>query len=243
MRDETASRLATQTVTDLGSARTVVGVRRATQGDRLSRPHPRLFHLLPPTLALGDGTVTIPRHGCRAVHDAHPVVRISGTVPRHTALADAGQFIDGIGAGIKVYEPHWYDEEDVVGMPSRLPSQATEGWAVVGTVFTRGDAPAGLGFETWLNGERLSRARIGDLAYPAAWLVAYLSAYLTLGPGDLIFMGSPETGHSRPLAEGDVTEAVIQGVATVRATVLAGPIAEPVSPAGPPHGPRQLGAN
>jgi hypothetical protein len=35
------------------------------------------------------------------VHDAHPLVRISGTVPRYTALADAGQYIDGIGAGIK----------------------------------------------------------------------------------------------------------------------------------------------
>jgi 2-keto-4-pentenoate hydratase/2-oxohepta-3-ene-1,7-dioic acid hydratase in catechol pathway len=212
----------------------VVGIRRATEGDRISRPHPRLSHLLPSTLALGDGTVAIPRHGCRAIHDAHPVVRISGTVPRHTALADAGQYIDGIGAGIKVYEPHWYDEEDKVGMPSRLLSQATEGWAVVGTEFTRGDVPPSLGFETWLNGERLSHARIGDLAYPAAWLVAYLSVYLTLGPGDLIFMGSPETGHSRPLAEGDVAEAVVQGVAKVRATLLAGPIEEPFSPAGSP---------
>jgi acylpyruvate hydrolase len=230
--DETIGRPATQTVADLASARTVVGIRLATQGDLVARPHPRLFHLLPDTLALGDGTVEIPRHGCRAVHDAHPVIRIAGTVPRHTAAAGAGRYIDGIGVGIKVYEPHWYDEEDVVGMPARLLSQATGGWAVVGTVFTRGDAPGGLGFETRLNGGRLSHARIEDLVYPAAWLVAYLSTYLTLSFGDLIFMGSPETGHSRPLAEGDVAEAVLEGVATVRATVIAGPTDDPASPTG-----------
>jgi 2-keto-4-pentenoate hydratase/2-oxohepta-3-ene-1,7-dioic acid hydratase in catechol pathway len=52
------------------------------------------------------------------------------------------------------------------------------------------------------------------MVFPIPFLLAYISAIMTLEPGDLIATGTPE--GVGPLADGDDVEVEISGVGTVR---------------------------
>jgi 2-keto-4-pentenoate hydratase/2-oxohepta-3-ene-1,7-dioic acid hydratase in catechol pathway len=79
---------------------------------------------------------------------------------------------------------------------------------------------------TRLNGEVMQHASIGDLLFPIPRLVAYLSAFTPLSPGDVIATGTPAgVGVYRDppvfLLPGDVVEVEISGVGTLRNPVAA----------------------
>lgn len=76
-------------------------------------------------------------------------------------------------------------------------------------------------------GERLQQARTTDLIFAVPELVAYLSRYCTLAPGDLIFTGTPGGVGSvrnprRYLKPGEVIRTVIEGIGTLENACVAG---------------------
>jgi 2-keto-4-pentenoate hydratase/2-oxohepta-3-ene-1,7-dioic acid hydratase in catechol pathway len=78
-----------------------------------------------------------------------------------------------------------------------------------------------------LNGEVLQDARTSDLIFDVPALVAYITAAITLEPGDLILTGTPEgVGVFREpkvtLADGDVVEIELDGIGVLRNPVRAG---------------------
>jgi 2-keto-4-pentenoate hydratase/2-oxohepta-3-ene-1,7-dioic acid hydratase in catechol pathway len=78
-----------------------------------------------------------------------------------------------------------------------------------------------------VSGERLQQDRTSNLIFPVAELVAYLSRFCTLEPGDLIFTGTPAgVGSTRDprryLAPGDVIESGIDGIGRLRNRCIAG---------------------
>jgi 2-keto-4-pentenoate hydratase/2-oxohepta-3-ene-1,7-dioic acid hydratase in catechol pathway len=77
-----------------------------------------------------------------------------------------------------------------------------------------------------VNGEVVQSAVLGEMHFTVPRILAELSAGLTLEPGDVILTGTPEgTGVAREparfLAIGDVVEASIDGIGTVRSEVVA----------------------
>jgi acylpyruvate hydrolase len=69
----------------------------------------------------------------------------------------------------------------------------------------------GLEIETTVNGERRQHAHTDQMIFTPARLIAFLTAFITLEPGDLIVTGTPEGvgAHRDPplfLREGDVVE-------------------------------------
>jgi 2-keto-4-pentenoate hydratase/2-oxohepta-3-ene-1,7-dioic acid hydratase in catechol pathway len=73
-----------------------------------------------------------------------------------------------------------------------------------------------LDLELRVNGEVRQKGNTGDMVFGPEKLVSYISAYMTLEPGDIIATGTPE-GVS-PLNDGDRVEATVAGVGTVRNT-------------------------
>jgi 2-keto-4-pentenoate hydratase/2-oxohepta-3-ene-1,7-dioic acid hydratase in catechol pathway len=78
-----------------------------------------------------------------------------------------------------------------------------------------------------VGGERLQQDRTSNLIFPVAELVAYLSRFCTLEPGDLIFTGTPAgVGSTRDprryLAPGDVIASGIEGIGELRNRCIAG---------------------
>jgi 2-keto-4-pentenoate hydratase/2-oxohepta-3-ene-1,7-dioic acid hydratase in catechol pathway len=52
--------------------------------------------------------------------------------------------------------------------------------------------PQNLAIRCWLNGELRQNSTTGDMVFSVAYLVSYLSQYMTLEPGDIIVTGTPE---------------------------------------------------
>jgi 2-keto-4-pentenoate hydratase/2-oxohepta-3-ene-1,7-dioic acid hydratase in catechol pathway len=74
---------------------------------------------------------------------------------------------------------------------------------------------------TTVSGEVMQDANTRDLIFSVEDLVAYISAGVTLEPGDVIATGTPGgVGDSRDpkryLVEGDVVEVTVGGVGTLR---------------------------
>jgi 2,4-diketo-3-deoxy-L-fuconate hydrolase len=86
------------------------------------------------------------------------------------------------------------------------------------------DAQA-LGLWTTVNGERRQQGSARDMVFPVRMLVAYVSRFMTLRPGDLLSTGTPAgVGHgARPpryLEPGDTVEQGIDGLGQQRHRVV-----------------------
>ncbi|MBB1593196.1 fumarylacetoacetate hydrolase family protein [Achromobacter sp. UMC46] len=97
--------------------------------------------------------------------------------------------------------------------------------------------PARLQVISRLNGAVMQQGDVSDLIFPIPELIAYISAFTPLSPGDVIATGTPEgVGSSRKpprfLAAGDTLEVEIPGVGTLVNTVAD----EPAQEQGDAHG-------
>ena len=73
---------------------------------------------------------------------------------------------------------------------------------------------------TFLNGKLVQEGNTGDMMFPVAYLIHYISQCMTLFPGDIISTGTPK-GVS-PMQPGDIVEVSIEGIGVLRNPVKAG---------------------
>jgi 2-keto-4-pentenoate hydratase/2-oxohepta-3-ene-1,7-dioic acid hydratase in catechol pathway len=71
-------------------------------------------------------------------------------------------------------------------------------------------AAAGLRVEGWVNGEKRQDSSTKELIFPIPMLIAYISANMTLLPGDIISTGTPS--GIGPLRAGDSVTIKVEGV-------------------------------
>ena len=71
--------------------------------------------------------------------------------------------------------------------------------------------------ETRVNGDVKQSQRTQDLIFNPARIVSYVSRYVTLEAGDMIFTGTP--GTTSAIEPGDVIEIELEGVGVLRNTV------------------------
>ncbi|MFC5909351.1 fumarylacetoacetate hydrolase family protein [Streptacidiphilus monticola] len=86
------------------------------------------------------------------------------------------------------------------------------------------DPAAGLDVVCRVNGEEVQRDSTRTLVFDSAQLLAYISTFTVLRPGDLVLTGTPGgVGTAREpqrfLADGDVVETAIAGIGALRNTV------------------------
>jgi 2-keto-4-pentenoate hydratase/2-oxohepta-3-ene-1,7-dioic acid hydratase in catechol pathway len=80
--------------------------------------------------------------------------------------------------------------------------------------------PADLELTTRLNGEVRQHARTSELTYGPAGLIAFISQFMTLLPGDVVLTGTP--AGIGPMQPGDRVEVEIEGIGTLANHVVAG---------------------
>lgn len=76
-----------------------------------------------------------------------------------------------------------------------LLGKTLDGFAPVGPCFVSADLvgdPNRLALETWVNGELRQASNTSDFIFNVQQVIAYISRFFTLEPGDLIFTGTPE---------------------------------------------------
>ncbi|QJD88048.1 fumarylacetoacetate hydrolase family protein [Cohnella herbarum] len=102
--------------------------------------------------------------------------------------------------------------------------KAIDTFAPIGPCIVTKDAivdPGELDLSLILNGKTMQNANTRDLIFDIPYLISFLSRTMTLVPGDIISTGTPPgvgLGHKPPvwLEDGDVTEAYVQGIGTLR---------------------------
>jgi 2-keto-4-pentenoate hydratase/2-oxohepta-3-ene-1,7-dioic acid hydratase in catechol pathway len=71
-----------------------------------------------------------------------------------------------------------------------------------------------LKLQTRVNSEVRQSQRTSDLIFNVEHIVSYVSRYVTLLPGDIIFTGTP--GTTKAMKPGDVVEVELEGVGILR---------------------------
>ena len=111
--------------------------------------------------------------------------------------------------------------------PQVAPGKNWENSGMLGPWITTADEagdPANHGVKTWVNGELRQEGNTSDLVFSAAFLVSYISTFITLMPGDMITTGSPAgvaVGFKPPkwLKPGDRVEIEIETIGRLAAEV------------------------
>lgn len=78
--------------------------------------------------------------------------------------------------------------------------------------------PMKLALRTRVNGKLTQQGTTADMIFDIPTLIAYLSSFMTLNPGDVILTGTPE--GLADVKAGDVVETEIEGVCTLVNTIV-----------------------
>jgi 2,4-didehydro-3-deoxy-L-rhamnonate hydrolase len=181
---------------------------------------PLLFAKLPNTLGADGDPIVLPS-GIGHVDAEAELAVVIGRTARNVPAGDALDVVFG-----------WTCANDVSARDAQFGDgqwfrgKGYDGFCPVGPrIVERRDLDAtDLAIVQRLNGEVLQESRTSRLIFGVAELVAYVSAVMTLEPGDLILTGTPAgVGVFREpkvaLAPGDVVEVEIEGIGVLRNAV------------------------
>ncbi len=173
--------------------------------------YPGLFAKLPTSIIGPDAAIVIPADA-NNVHYEGELVVVIGKEARNVAPEQAREFIFGVTAGNDVSERDW-QRDDL----QWFRAKAADGFGPVGPAIVTGLDYNDLLVQTRVNGELRQSESSTDLLFGVDEIVSYISRYVTLLPGDLIFTGTP--GSTQAMQPGDVVEVEVTGVGVLRNTV------------------------
>ena len=181
-----------------------------------SRPipeHPPLFLKLPTTITGPDTDIIYPADATDLHYEGELVVVIGKTASK-IAASDAHEYIFGVTAGNDVSERNWQAND-----LQWVRAKGTDTFGPLGPVVVSGLDYLDLLVETRLNGETVQSQRSRDHIHDVHAIVSFVSQYVTLHPGDVIYTGTP--GATGPMRPGDVVEVEVEGIGILRNTVAA----------------------
>ena len=68
--------------------------------------------------------------------------------------------------------------------------------------------------ESRVNGELRQSGRTRELIFPVDTVISYISQFVTLMPGDVVYTGTP--GTTKPMQPGELIEIAVEGVGVLR---------------------------
>ena len=80
------------------------------------------------------------------------------------------------------------------------------------------DNKESLKLQCWVNDELRQETRTNDLIFDIPYLISYISEFITLNTGDVIFTGTPEgvgATQGKFLKDGDILKTTIEGIGTL----------------------------
>jgi len=177
-------------------------------GERSSATYPGLFAKLPTTI-IGPGDAIVLPSDANNVHFEGEMVVVIGKRASHVAEADAMDYVFGVTCGNDVSERDW-QKADL----QWFRAKGSDTFGPLGPVIARGLNVGDLLVQTRVNGEVKQSQRTTDLIFGVPAIVSYVSRYVTLLPGDVIYTGTP--GSTSALKPGDVVEVELEGVGVLR---------------------------
>lgn len=176
--------------------------------------HPPLFLKLPTTIT-GPGTDIIYPVDATDLHYEGELVVVIGKKARKVSAANAHKYIFGVTAGNDVSDRGWQAND-----LQWLRAKASDTFGPLGPSIVTGLNYLDLRVQTRLNGETMQDQSSRDHIHDIHAILSFVSQYVTLLPGDIIYTGTP--GSTSAMKPGDVVEIEVEGVGVLRNQVVAG---------------------
>jgi 5-oxopent-3-ene-1,2,5-tricarboxylate decarboxylase/2-hydroxyhepta-2,4-diene-1,7-dioate isomerase len=189
---------------------------RSRARERGGTPATPSYFLKPPSSLAGDGDRIVRPLGCELLCYEGEIAVVIGKAARRVSVANAEKHIGWVAAAndLGVYDLRWADRG------SNVLAKGHDGFTPIGPrlVPVSDIRLDDLTLRTFVNGVLVQEGHTSELLFPFAVLVADLSRFMTLEPGDVILTGTP--ANSRPLEPGDVVEVEVDGVGRIRNEVV-----------------------
>lgn len=202
-----------------------VGLNYKKHIEEVSAPtpeHPVIFAKYANALAAHEQEVA--RGACEKMDYEAELVIVIGKTCRDVTVEQAPDYCFGYTCG------NDFSARDLQLLTSQWTLGKTpDGFAPIGPVLVTADEinPDNLHISCAVNGQTRQAANTGDMLFRPFFLVSFLSRYMTLKPGDLIFTGTPSgVGQAMPednrnwLMPGDLVEVSIEGIGSLKNRIV-----------------------
>jgi 2-keto-4-pentenoate hydratase/2-oxohepta-3-ene-1,7-dioic acid hydratase in catechol pathway len=180
-------------------------------GERKTPKNPEMFYKPISCLQDPGGPIELPADAEDVHYEGELVVIIGKTISK-ASREEAASAIFGLTCGNDVSDRNW----------QRGPGKDVQYWRAkgcdtfgpLGPVVVTGLDYSDLLLTTRVNGEVAQQQRTSDLIFDIPTVVSFVSRYVTLNRGDVIYTGTP--GNTRAMQPGDVVEVDIEGIGILR---------------------------
>ncbi|HEX4131863.1 MAG TPA: fumarylacetoacetate hydrolase family protein [Pirellulales bacterium] len=163
-----------------------------------------------------EAKIVLPKDSGPVHYEAELVVVI-GKKARKVSKSEAADYVFGVTCGNDVSERYWQNDEEHKDV-QWWRAKGSDTFGPCGPWIVSGLDYGNLAVRLRLNGETRQEDRTSALIHDVPTMVSFISQYMTLYPGDLIFTGTP--GKTDALKAGDTVEVEIDGIGTLRNTVV-----------------------
>ncbi|MFN5371629.1 MAG: fumarylacetoacetate hydrolase family protein [Bacteroidia bacterium] len=195
-----------------------IGRNYSEHAKELNNPVPDepVFFLKPDTAVLKDNAAFYhPDFSADIHHEIELVLRVS-KAGKYISEEFAHNYIDAITVGIDFTARDVQQKCKERGLPWEK-AKAFDGSAPIG-VFIPFEADKDYSFSLFVNGERRQTGKSSDMLFSFRQIIAYISQFVTLKTGDLIFTGTP-SGVAR-VNIGDTLDASLEEQSRLHFRVL-----------------------
>ncbi|MFL2544547.1 MAG: fumarylacetoacetate hydrolase family protein [Longimicrobiales bacterium] len=176
--------------------------------------YPGLFAKYPTSIVANGADIVRPADS-ENLHFEGEMVLVIGKTASNVSVEEAEDYIFGVTVGNDISERDWQAAD-----LQWLRAKASDTFGPVGPFIVNGLDYGNLMVQTRVNGEVRQSASSADLIFDIPTIVSYVSRYVTLFPGDLIFTGTP--GTTQAMVPGDIVEVEIEGVGILSNQVVQG---------------------
>ena len=189
---------------------------RSHLGDLPVPTQPEVFFKPLSSIQDPDGPVVIP-FDAKNLHYEAELVLVIGKRLRHASKEEAQAAIFGATCGNDLSERDWQrgEKKDVQWWRAK----GSDTFSCFGPEIVSGLDYDNLRLQSRLNGEVMQDQTTADMLFDCATMVSFISRYMTIEPGDILYTGTP--GQTKRMKDGDVVEVEVEGIGTLRNPVVA----------------------
>jgi 2-keto-4-pentenoate hydratase/2-oxohepta-3-ene-1,7-dioic acid hydratase in catechol pathway len=177
---------------------------------------PQPFFKSPSCLVPHGAPIILPKDAGPTHYEAELVIVIGKTAKR-VAKEKALDYVLGATCGNDVSERYWQNDE-VNKDVQWWRAKGADTFGPCGPYVASGLDYSNLQLMLRHNGQVKQQESTSFMIHDVSSIVSFISQYITLHPGDLIFTGTP--GQTAEIKPGDVVEVEIEGVGVLRNQVL-----------------------
>ena len=176
---------------------------------------PQVFLKVPSSVIGPEDAIVLPKvQGHGRVDEEAELVVVIGSRCRAVSRSDALRHVLGYTCGNDVSARGW-QKADL----NWWRAKSSDTFSPVGPYIVTDMDPTQTVVAARINGREVQRCRVSDLIFDIPGLIEWITASVTLEPGDLIFTGT--SGSPAELQAGDIVEVAIGGIGVLRNPVRA----------------------